>query len=55
MKTKKTEGLFSSLPQKAKVLGAKFIHAGGKQFFSISYLHNGQTITQSIQTKGGAV
>lgn len=54
MKKRKSEGLFSSLPQKAQVLGAKYINAGGKQSIQISYQHRGETYTHSVQ-KGGYV
>lgn len=53
MKTKPSAGLFSGLPQKAQVLGAQFIRIGTKKSFQISYIHNGQTCTQSISKEGG--
>jgi hypothetical protein len=55
MKKSKSTGLFSGLPQKAKVLGAQFIRTGQKQSFQITYYHNGLTYVQSISEKGDAL
>lgn len=52
MKTK-TTGLFASLPQKAKVLGAQFVSIESKKQFQISYVYNGLTYTQSVSLEGG--
>jgi len=55
MEKKKSQGLFSSLPQKAKVLGAKFVNAGGKQSIEISYQYQGEVYTHSLQKGGYAI
>jgi len=52
MKTK-TTGLFSGIPQKAIILGSKFILTGNLRMFQICYMHNGKTVTQSIKMEGG--
>ena len=56
MKTKTTKnksGLFSTLPQKAVILGSRFVSVSGRKSFEICYSHRGRTITQYITMEGG--
>lgn len=48
MKKQNSKSLFSGLPRKARVLGAKFVNAGGKQSIEICYQFQGKTFNHSI-------